>query len=170
MKKELEFYERQWVVNLKKWYLWVVMIAINVLFVYGFFQQVINGNPWGTNPMSNTGLIITMLLFFALTLIMLCSRLDTIINKEGVYIRYFPFHIRYKCFSWKEINKTEVKHYSPIKEFGGWGIRKRAGMTVYNVYGRSGLKLYFNDGRKIFIGTQKPDEISELLKEKDREY
>ena len=64
-----------------------------------------------------------------------------------------------------ELTKSFVRQYSPLTEYGGWGLR--LGLfgkgTAYNVSGNKGLQLEFTDKKKLLIGTNKPDELSETL-------
>ena len=92
-------------------------------------------------------------------------RLDTKISKEGIYVRFFPFHLKYKHYAWDKLTKSYVRQYSPISEYGGWGLR--LGLfgegKAYNVSGDKGLQLEFIDNKKLLIGTNKPKELTETL-------
>lgn len=49
---------------------------------------------------------------------------------------------------------------------GGWGIRLGTKYgTVYNTKGNKGLFILLNNGKKYCIGTQKEDELREIIKE-----
>lgn len=75
-------------------------------------------------------------------------RLDTVIDSAGVRVRLFPFHLRERVFLWEDMASAELRTYSPIGEFGGWGIRyggKKAGWA-YNIKGRDGLQLVLKEG------------------------
>lgn len=163
MSKEILFTEKQ---KFNQWWVWLILLAINGLFLYGVFRQVVGGQQFGTNPMSNTGLLIATGLTIALTILLLNFRLDTIIKKDGIYVRFFPLHLKFKHYNWSKLSKSFVRKYSPITEYGGWGLR--LGIfgkgTAYNVSGNRGLQLVFTDNKKLLIGTHKPDELTETLK------
>ena len=61
--------------------------------------------------------------------------------------------------------KSYVRQYSPIIEYGGWGLR--FGIfgkgTAFNVSGNKGLQLEFINNKKLLIGTNKPDALTETL-------
>jgi hypothetical protein len=162
MKEEILFTERQ---RFKQWWLWVILLGINGLFLFGVFRQVIGGQQFGDKPMSNIGLLIGTGLTIALTLLFINFRLETTIKVDGIYVRFFPFHLKIKHYTWDKLSKSFVRQYSPITEYGGWGLRY--GMfgkgTAYNVSGDKGLQLEFTDNKKILIGTNKPDELTEIL-------
>lgn len=162
MNNEILFTEQQ---KFKQWWLWTILIGLNGLLLFGVFQQVINGQSFGTKPASDTGLLIAAGLIFLLTILFLILRLDTIIKKDGIYVRFFPFHIRFKHYSWDTLTKVYVRSYSAISEYGGWGLR--GGLfgkgTAYNVSGDKGLQLEFDSKRNLLIGTKKADELTQTL-------
>ncbi|WP_456313404.1 hypothetical protein [Pseudomonas shirazensis] len=93
MNNENLFTERQ---RFKQLWLWVILLGITGLFLFGVVKQVIYGQQFGDKPMSNTGLLISTMLFSLFTLLFLLYRLDTLIKKDGIYVRFFPFHIKFK--------------------------------------------------------------------------
>lgn len=162
MENEILFSERQ---RFKQWWLWLILLGINGLFLFGVFKQVIGGQQFGDKPMSDAGLLIATGLTIALTILFVNFRLDTTIKKEGIYVRFFPFHLKFKHFSWDTLTKSFVRQYSPLTEYGGWGLRLGlfGNGTAYNVSGDKGLQLEFTNNKKLLIGTNKPDELTETL-------
>lgn len=162
MKNETLFLERQ---RFRQWWLWLVLLGVNVLFIYGGFQQVVLGQQFGDKPMSDSGLLISVGLIVLVTLLIVNSRLETRIKEDGVYIRFFPFHLKFKFYSWDSIRKSYLRKYSPLGEYGGWGVR--LGLfgkgTAYNVSGNWGLQLEFTSKKKLLIGTARPEELRRTL-------
>jgi len=164
MINEILFTERQ---RFKQWWIWLILIGVNGLFLFGVYRQVIRGQEFGDNPMSDTGLIIATGLTIILTILFVNFRLDTIVKSDGIYVRFFPVHIKFKHFTWDKLTKSFVRQYSPITEYGGWGLR--FGLfgkgNAFNISGNKGLQLEFTDNKKLLIGTNKPDELTKILKE-----
>jgi len=162
MANEILFTERQ---KFKQWWLWLILLGINGLFLFGVFKQVIGGQQFGDKPMSNAGLLIATGLTIALTLLFVNFRLDTTVKMDGIYVRFFPFHLKFKYYPWNSLTKSFVRQYSPLTEYGGWGLR--IGLfgkgTAFNVSGDKGLQLEFTNKKKLLIGTNKPDELTETL-------
>lgn len=142
-----------------------MLLGTNGLFLFGVFKQVILGQQFGDEPISNTGLLIVFGLTLLLTILFRNSRLDTQIKKDGIYVRFFPFHLSFRHYNWERINKSFVRQYSPIKEYGGWGLRFGifGSGRALNVSGNKGLQLEFQDRKKLLIGTTKPEELIEAL-------
>ena len=162
MNKEILFYERQ---KFDQWWIWLILLAINAFFLFGVYKQVIGGQQFGDKPTSNNGLLIAAGLTLLFTILFVNFRLETQIKDDGVYVRFFPFHLSYKHFTWDKISKSFVREYQPISEYGGWGIRM--GLfgkgRAYNVSGNKGLQLEFTDHKKLLIGTRKPEELTTTL-------
>jgi hypothetical protein len=160
MVNEVLFTERQ---RFKQWWLWLILLGINGLFLFGVFKQVIGGQQFGDNSMSNAGLLITTGLTIALTILLVNFRLDTTIKKDGIYVRFFPFHLKFKYYNWDSLTKSFIRQYSPLSEYGGWGLRGLSKNRALSVSGDKGLQLEFKDNKRLLIGTNKPEEITETL-------
>ena len=160
MDKEIVFSERQ---RFKQWWLWFILLGVNGLFLFGVFIQVIEKQQFGDKPMSDAGLLIVTALFILFTILFLNFRLETQIKKDGIYVRFFPFHLKFRKYEWREISKCHVRQYRPISEYGGWGLRGFGKNKAINISGNKGLQLEFVDKRKILVGTNNPKELEDAL-------
>jgi hypothetical protein len=95
---------------------------------------------------------------------MLMSRLETQIKDDGVYVRFYPNHRAYKKYTWAQLKAVYVRNYSPLSEYGGWGLKGFKGDRAYNMRGKTGLQLVMNDGSKLLIGTQCGAELEAILR------
>ena len=93
-------------------------------------------------------------------LLFLVMRLETEVRPDGLYVRYFPFHLQFKRFAWADIRESGARRYDPLREYGGWGIRWGRGGRAYNVSGDRGLQLVLKDGKRWLIGSQEADELA----------
>ncbi|MCL2683109.1 MAG: DUF6141 family protein [Bacteroidales bacterium] len=162
MKTHQAFTETQ---RFGQWWIWLILAGINGLFIYAIIQQTILGHPFGDKPMSDTGLLLVFGVLLLITFLFICVRLQTYIDEDGVYVRFFPFRLTYKRYAWTEISKSYVKQYRPILKFGGWGFRYNLSFRekAYSVSGRDGLELELVTGKKVLIGTQKPEKLTKIL-------
>ncbi|HEY0055542.1 MAG TPA: hypothetical protein VGB63_09315 [Pedobacter sp.] len=164
MDKDVLFFEKQ---KFNQWWLWLLLLLVNGLFFFGFYKQVLCGQQFGNKPMSNNGLMVACILSVLITILIYNHRLETWITKDGIYVRFFPFHLSFKHFTWDTISKSFVREYNPIGEYGGWGLR--LGLfgvgNAYNVSGNKGLQIEFFNRKKLLIGTKKPQEITAVLDE-----
>ncbi len=162
MTNKIVFSEKQ---RFKKYWVWLILFGLNGLFIFGLIKQVIFGYQFGDKPMSDIGLIIVTILTLLLSILFFNFRLETNIQSDGIYVRFFPFQLKFKFYSWDKIDQSFVREYHPIGEFGGWGIRGFSRNRAYNVSGNKGIQLIMQDGSKILIGTNKADEAKDILKQ-----
>ena len=92
--------------------------------------------------------------------------LDTEVNNEGVCIRFWPFHRKWLVFKYEDILKAEACTYSPLKDYGGWGIRSGPRGKAYNVSGDKGVVLTFRNGKSILIGSTNDQSLRSTIQEK----
>ena len=162
MNKEILFSEQQ---RFKQWWFWLILLGIDTLFILGSYKQIIRGQQFGDKPMSNEGLIIITIIVVLLTVAFALIKLETQVKHDGIYVRFFPFHISFKYYPWDEISSSFLRKYSPLVEYGGWGWRYSlfGRGKAYNVSGNMGLQLIFNNQKKLLIGTKKPEQLTEVL-------
>lgn len=151
-----EFKEEQ---KFTQWWLWLILIPVGILPIFGIYKQLILGDKFGDKPMSDLGLIILTIFIFSLIGLFFIMKLKTSIDKNGIQMSFFPF-VRKKV-NWNEIKNIEVINYGFV---GGWGIRlwTKYG-TVYNMKGNKGLAIELNNGKKFLIGTQKETELKKFM-------
>jgi hypothetical protein len=149
-------------------FVWIVVpvwLWITGLFSWAFYQQFYLCRPWGDNPMSNQGLLITGILVIILLglffVLLLSGKLITEIRTDGLYYRYPPFINSEKSIPAETIANAEVRKYRPIGEYGGWGIRRgfRTRNTAYTISGTIGLVIVLKNSKKYTFGTHKPEEL-----------
>jgi hypothetical protein len=144
---------------------WLIIIPVLVgsliFFGFGFHQQLIQNKPFGDNPMSDEGLIITAFLTVAftigITLLFYNMKLVVEIRNDGIHYRYPPLISKFRTIPRESIERLEVRKYKPLKEYGGWGIKTGSVKygKAFNVRGNLGLQLYLISGHKILFGTQR---------------
>lgn len=153
---KIEFKEEQ---KFTQWWLWLILIGIGILPIFGLYKQLIIGEKFGDQPMSDLGLIIFALSIFGLIAMFWLIRLKTEIDQTEIRMSFFPF-VK-KRVAWKEVKNAEVVNYGFV---GGWGIRlwTKYG-TVYNTKGNKGLAIELLNGKKFLIGTQKESELGKIV-------
>jgi hypothetical protein len=145
------------------WFFIIPLIALNGFLLVGMILQLFYDKPMGNNPMGDVELVIFTIVIGLITAMLLNIKLETYIDKEGIKVRLFPFHIKWKQFTWSEISNAEVRKYKPLAEYGGWGLKGLGKNRAYNVSGDMGLQLKFNNGKRLLIGTGKPKDLEVVL-------
>lgn len=152
---ESEFKEKQ---KFTQWWLWLFLIGLGFFQAYGLFKQLIIGENFGDKPMSDIGLIIFAILPFGIIFLFWYMKLETVIDQKEIRIKFAP--LIKKTFKWEDVKSATVLNY----KFVGYGIRLFTSYgTVYNTKGNTGLAIELKSGKKILIGTQKGDELAQII-------
>ncbi|MBD3903507.1 hypothetical protein NAL32_00395 [Chryseobacterium sp. Ch-15] len=156
MENKFEFTEKQ---RFTQWWLWLLLSAVMVYTIYNLIED--------RQYFSTLELTLSIALPILIIILFLSLRLETKIDEHGISVRFFPFQITFRYYPWKNIKKAYVRKYSPLAEYGGWGLRQGLFGTgkAYNVKGNQGLQIILNDEKKVLIGTQKFEEMGKFLTE-----
>jgi hypothetical protein len=145
---------------------WVPLV---VIFGIGIYQQLVLHKPWGTNPTSDTALLLTtafvFLIMAGVTWLTFSMRLITEVTEDGLKYRFPPLIRKARTIPKSMISEYRVRKYDPIGEYGGWGIKGRlfGNGRAYNVKGNIGLQLQLRDNKKILFGTQRPEALKAAM-------
>lgn len=138
--------------------MWILLLAVLGLPVYGMFQQLILGEPFGSKPMSDLGLVLLFIGTLLIIGLFWYLELRTEIDEAGIRVRLRP--ISAEVFTWDQIEHLEIITYG----FVGYGLRFSAKYgTVYNTSGNRGLSVRLKSGSRYVIGTQDPEGIKQTL-------
>jgi hypothetical protein len=145
-------------------WIWAIVIAIAGLMWYAFVTQILLHRPFGDNPMPDILMIIFWLVFgLGLPALFFFGKLITEVRGDGIYIRFFPFHLSCHKIAFKDLKRYEARTYRPLLEYGGWGIRYGFKGKAYNVSGNRGVQLEFLNGKRLLIGSQRPEEFLQAI-------
>lgn len=148
-------------------WIWIIVSISVILIWYEAYQQLFLGKHVGTNPPSNWITFILFLIFGILFPLLFYSiKLVTEVRKNGLYVRFYPFHLAFKTFPFEVIQNYEIQTYNPIRDYGGWGIRYRAKGKAYTTSGNRGVLIKYLDGtkmKKLMIGSQNPEKLFEAI-------
>jgi hypothetical protein len=142
--------------------IWLLIGFVALLQWNGFIQQILLGRPRGDRPAPDWFVVLFWLLFgIGLPLFFLYLRLVVTVTGESVDIHFHPLTRR--TIPMAEITHFEARTYSPLREYGGWGIRGFGSNRAYNVSGDRGVELTLKDGRKVMVGSQRADDLARAI-------
>jgi hypothetical protein len=150
------------------WLQWLVYLCMGVSIVITIFALIkVSG---GDNPQQTSDVVLAGIVGIGvpigIAVLFLLLKLQIEVQTDGIYVRYFPFHIHFKRYRPEDLSECYALWYRPIWEYGGWGIRYslRNG-KAYNVSGNQGVQLVFKNGKKLLIGSQKPEQLEAAIRE-----
>ena len=134
-----------------QWWLWVILLSFPIISFGPFDENAIN--------------IYYIIIGFAIPFLFYLFELRLKVNAEGLHFQFFPFHLKSHIIKLEDIEKFKALEYSPLKEYGGWGIKYGFKGKAYNVSGNKGVKIFLNNGTNIMFGSQKHNELAKALKQ-----
>ena len=161
MEEKVLFYEKQ---RLTQWWLWLILVVVQLVPISLNFRKLyLTGLTDKPEILFST--VGTWLIVFVLSLLLIYSiKLETRITEKGVYVRMFPLGFSFKFYPFSNMVAYYVRKYHPVREYGGWGYKGRHNNRSLSIRGDRGLQLEFPNGNKLLIGTQKHQELLEVLK------
>jgi len=156
------FEEKQW---FNQWWLLPIYLVLIIPTLWGCYKWFLLKENWGNvGPKDWEGIIAILIISPLILTILLLFRLHTIIDKRGVSYRFYPIHKNQKAIIWTDIEKCIVKKYNPLKEYGGWGYKWGwKGAKAITVKGNFGVYIVLKNGKKLLIGTQRPEEAQQII-------
>ncbi|WP_422083992.1 hypothetical protein [Ulvibacterium sp.] len=148
-----------------QWWMQLIQIGLVLFLLYSFYQWYIIKEPTGNVAPTDTTLQL-VLIFSILPILVLFYflRLESTIDEIGVHYQFSPFHKSKKTIGWKDMEQCYVRKYSPLREYGGWGVRGSFGKNkAYNVKGNQGIQIELKKGGKMLVGTQRKTEAQQVI-------
>ena len=161
MNQKVLFSEEQ---KFKQWWVWLILLGLNGIFISPIIRQISHNKSFSDITANNPELV-GFGIVFLITLLIYFFKLYTIIKTDGIYVRFFPLQMAYKKYTWDSLEKCYVRKYSPLSEYGGWGFRFGifGNGNALNISGNMGLQLKIFNKTNLLIGTNKPEELKEVL-------
>ncbi|MFC6836450.1 hypothetical protein [Halomarina ordinaria] len=89
-------------------------------------------------------------------------RFRTEVRDDGVYLRFAPFHRRERVVPFAALDSVTRVTYRPLRDFGGWGIRRGREGWAYTTDGREGVRLEYG-GETLLVGSRRPEELMRAI-------
>lgn len=150
--------------HFRQLWLWILLLCIALTAIWGMVQQLFLGKPFGNNPAPDVILIIIVIIFgFGFPYLFYKINLTTEVHSDGIYYRFFPFHLSFHKIGLEDLAEYEVQTYNALKDYGGWGIRYGRKGKGYNVSGNCGVQLELSNGDRLLFGSQKAEEFTKAI-------
>jgi hypothetical protein len=155
LNKSTLFHEEQ---RFRTWILilllvFAMLLPIGILF-YSMRIGQANKSEFALSTIAIVAIEIPIFVFFYYT------KLETIVTEEGLGYRWWPLQSKYRILFRDDMVKVNTRR-GPILNYGihwmpgyGW---------VHNVRGTEGLQIQMRSGKKLFIGSQKLNELKLAL-------
>lgn len=89
--------------------------------------------------------------------------LRTIVTAKDLSVRLGMTGIRIFHIGMDKISSVETHEFSPLKDFGGYGIRVNSEMQAFYFKGNKGVKLTRSDGKKFLVGSDNAETLATVI-------
>ncbi|TAJ44919.1 DUF6141 family protein [Methanofollis fontis] len=155
--REVQHFRQVWV--------WAILLVITAISWWMAVQQLILGRAFGPNPAPDWAATLIFIVFgilFPLFFIVLTLTLE--VRTDGLYYRFFPLHLSFRRIGWEETEEYRPITYSPLREYGGWGIRRGRHGWAYTTGGNRGVLFRLSDGRCLLFGSDDADALAAAVR------
>lgn len=156
----------------QKWNLFLITPVCTgfILFqLYSLYSQLVWKKPVGSDPLSDTWLIVMSFFVIPLMIFLIwlfsVTKLTVQVDSEKISIRFYPMVKREVLLS--DIDSFEIKEFNPIIDFGGWGLRYsiRWKTTGYIMKGKVGVHIHLKNRKNLLISSERASELYRVIKE-----
>ena len=160
MKKVL-FHERQY---FRQAAVWIMLAAIDLVVVASLVYMLTMERDAGDQA-ALWAIYGSLLLSLLMTWMFLRTCLEVKVTTSGIHYRFTLFQREPRLLEPAMVQEWAIRDIRPVMEFGGFGIRKSKNVTAYLVSGKKAIVFDLKDGKKLVIGTQKPDSMESALRQ-----
>lgn len=151
--------------------LWIILLGVSSFctgtILWMISRQVLQDIPFGDDAMSNSKMVILggiiLLLNVGFLVFMASLKLQTEVTAAGLFVRFRPLHRKTRQIDLTGVISVSAVQYKPARDYGGWGIRWGRNGKAYNVSGDLGVRLDYDNGLHLLIGTQHPDALKSAI-------
>ena len=144
------------------WILFCVICVITIFVIYFVLKKLTNARKKSKVVVISSVTPIVIIILIAVLLFI--AKLEVQVRPGGISVRFFPLHFSFEEIPFEKIKEYRQVTFSPISDYGGWGIRYGSKGKAYIVSGEKGVLLKFKDGSDdLCIGSQQPEQLFAVL-------
>lgn len=146
------------------WWGWGVFAGAMCLAAWSMVGEAITGGRGlsgltAGELLASAGLLVgapaaVWILFGTLRIDVFPSEIQATFGRAGLFRKTVPLD---------RIRRVEAVRYSPLAEFGGWGMRVRPGRRAWTVRGNQAVRITLDEGPTIYLGTPNPQRLRERI-------
>lgn len=145
--------------SFSQWWLYLILGIVFITILIQLFREPIILSEKETNMM----LLFVVAPVILVSIFIFSLSLNTRIDSSGISVHWKPFKFLNRHYTWKEMTQCYVRIYSPIREYGGWGLRGLGRNQAWNVSGKTGIQIIGKSGKKFLIGTRESDQAKQVI-------
>jgi hypothetical protein len=146
------FHEEQ---RFGRW-VWVVIAVIAVPVLIGALGAGQSGSGSVVAILVAPATIVAVLVLLAL------AKLVTDVDERGIHV---SFHLLWptRHIPFADVQRAHATAYSPLVDYGGWGVRLSWKGWAFNTGGAEGVLVETKSGKRIMIGSRRAKELEAAI-------
>ena len=104
-----------------------------------------------------------VLFIVGLPVIILYGGQRTMVTRKELSVRWGLLGLKVLRLKVEDISEAVLHKFAPLRDFGGYGIRINREMTAYYLRGNRGVKIKLNNGKKYLVGSDRPQQLADVL-------
>lgn len=113
---------------------------------------------WAIRP-----LLSLLYVVIALAVYLLYGGLQVSVTRERVQVRLGMLGLRLLTIPLSTLKEADVYTFSPLRDFGGYGIRFNREMRAYFFRGNRGVRVSTTRGKQYLIGSDTPEKLHAVI-------
>jgi hypothetical protein len=146
---------------LKVWGLGIIALGlIGVWFYFAYYKENV--------PLASANFVMGVLAaFLGVVLLVALAKVQIRVRESGLYVRLFPFQVRFKRFAPEDLESVETQAFALDREFWGWGLKFnfKTGDRAITLSGDRGLRLFLKNEQQWFIGCREIEQIEYAVRQ-----
>jgi hypothetical protein len=157
--------------SLRSAYVWIMLVILSSVILgtlaWMVVRQVIQGIPFGDEPLSNTSLLAGAGLVFVAwaALLALCAfaKLQVEVTTRGLFVRLWPLQRKVRQIPLDGATHVWALQFRPLLDYGGYGIRRTRRGTAYTLGSGEGVRIDYDTGYHLVIESGHPLALEEAI-------
>lgn len=142
------------------WSGWILVVFWGSMFVA---MAAVSLSPGGSEQERFWGLVVLGVTAVAVQL--LVAGLSVRLYRDHLVVGLGSVGLISKKVRYDQIVRTESVTYNPIREFGGWGVRRgKDRRKVWSARGNHAVVFHMRDGTRLYVGSDAPHRLEERIK------
>ena len=116
----------------------------------------------GRDPAALAAILVGPLVVAGVTALLAMAKLVTDVDERGIHV---SFHLLWptRHIPFDDVQRAHATEYSPLVDYGGWGVRLSWRGWAFNTGGAEGVLVETKSGKRIMIGSRRAKDLEEAI-------
>lgn len=138
------------------WWVWALVAVIAIPVLVGAVGAARSDAAAAVAILVGPATIVAVLALLAL------AKLVTDVDERGIHV---SFHLLWptRHIPFDDVQRAHATEYSPLVDYGGWGVRLGWKGWAFNTGGAEGVLVETKSGKRIMIGSRRAKDLEDAI-------